>query len=398
MIKPFKTYRAIDVMNLTKTKSDNTKPLYKSNPSTDFAGKSGGAIIFRFNPTSWHYGWRSSKHMKDSAHVFRVFCFIVSSDRTLLKCIGIAETSWFTLASSKRSKTKNATANSDAEEASAASKLSDSANDLAKAFPFTSDHFDRLAKLAQPLKLNNAESMGMTMKASSIGGINSTGIQSLQNQQSILNAIHKSCNAPLSLQRNRSSNSMGDTAALTHLEQIHNLELLQFQMKQQLKEQAEALNRLEGTSLGPFVPVAPLAQNQEQSEGYLVPQEAGNSFSHLPETYAFPGAGFSGDNAGQEEAEIEVQAQLQMISAQIQQSQLRLLHAVKLNQYQELIRSRHRRAQMSLSMGSNPLNQQQIDFGGGGSSSSSSGTKRSASELVSELAGHSIYQKRKKTG
>ena len=42
--------------------------------------------------------------MKDSAHVFRIFVFVVSPDRNLLKCIGITETSWFTLASSKRAK------------------------------------------------------------------------------------------------------------------------------------------------------------------------------------------------------------------------------------------------------------------------------------------------------
>ena len=28
--------------------------------------------IFHFSPTSWHYGWRSSKHKKDQRHCFRV--------------------------------------------------------------------------------------------------------------------------------------------------------------------------------------------------------------------------------------------------------------------------------------------------------------------------------------
>jgi len=104
IINPFETYRSIDIMNMTKTKMDNSMPLYKSTPSTITAGKKEGAIIFRFQPTSWHYGWRSSKHMKDSAHVFRTFCFIVSPNRELLKCIAVTETSWFTLASSKRAK------------------------------------------------------------------------------------------------------------------------------------------------------------------------------------------------------------------------------------------------------------------------------------------------------
>jgi hypothetical protein len=104
IISQFKTYRSLDIMNMTKTKDDNSMPLYKSTPSTNTAGKSHGAIVFRFSPTTWHYGWRSSKHMKDSAHVFRVFCFIVSPDRKLLKCVAVTETSWFTLASSKRVK------------------------------------------------------------------------------------------------------------------------------------------------------------------------------------------------------------------------------------------------------------------------------------------------------
>merc|ERR1712195_65873 len=106
----FETYEAIDIMKQTKTKEDNSRPLYKSIPTTVSSSSSSstgggrGVIEFNFNPTSWHYGWRRSKHMKDSAHVFRIFVFVVSPDRNLLKCIGITETSWFTLASSKRAK------------------------------------------------------------------------------------------------------------------------------------------------------------------------------------------------------------------------------------------------------------------------------------------------------
>merc|ERR1712166_798052 len=110
IITQFETYEASDIMKQTKTKEDNSRPLYKSIPTTVSSSSSSstgggrGVIEFNFNPTSWHYGWRSSKHMKDSAHVFRIFVFVVSPDRNLLKCIGITETSWFTLASSKRAK------------------------------------------------------------------------------------------------------------------------------------------------------------------------------------------------------------------------------------------------------------------------------------------------------
>ena len=107
-IEQYSTYNALSIMNKTRTKDENMLPLYQSTPSTtkhstDKASKS-GSVTFSFSPTSWHYGWRSSKHMKDSAHVFRVYCFIVSANLQLLKCVAITETTWFTLASSKRAK------------------------------------------------------------------------------------------------------------------------------------------------------------------------------------------------------------------------------------------------------------------------------------------------------
>merc|ERR1712166_641599 len=163
IISQFQTYKSLDIMNMTKTKHDNSMPLYKGTPSTNTTGKSHGAIVFRFNPTSWHYGWRSSKHMKDSPHVFRVFCFILSPDRKLLKCVAVTETSWFTLASSKRAKsTKDELAKQLAKKQAllsssvvpGVSSLSDSnaihsGLDLGASFTFENDSMSLLTKLSR---------------------------------------------------------------------------------------------------------------------------------------------------------------------------------------------------------------------------------------------------------
>ena len=151
-----KSYVESEVENLTKTHSDHSMPLYRSHVETSWthehsdtslgstasqtendvismeaAARSESADknvrkkepsvyqVLSFCPSSWHYGWRSSKHMRKSLHVFRVYVFAVTStpsssvspasNHGLLKCIGSVETSRFTLASSKRSKSKKHT-------------------------------------------------------------------------------------------------------------------------------------------------------------------------------------------------------------------------------------------------------------------------------------------------
>jgi len=56
---------------------------------------------FRFSPLSWHYGWRSSKHTREQAHVFNVFVMTPFNKRQLV-CVSTTSTSPFLLASSKR--------------------------------------------------------------------------------------------------------------------------------------------------------------------------------------------------------------------------------------------------------------------------------------------------------
>lgn len=144
-----KSYLEVGIETLTKTNTDHSMPLYKSHVQTSWthehsdtslgstasqtendvisleaAARSKSADgngarqepsvyqVLSFSPSSWHYGWRSSKHMRRSLHVFRVYVFAVSSSSSggrLLKCIGSVETSNFTLASSKRSKSKEHT-------------------------------------------------------------------------------------------------------------------------------------------------------------------------------------------------------------------------------------------------------------------------------------------------
>lgn len=140
------SYLESDVKALTKTFADHSKPLYKSHAQTgwvpdhatvsltltesqtendlismeamaaltpksnsqDIAESPFVHQVMSFSPSSWHYGWRSSKHMRKSFHVFSVYVFAISSSSagTILNCIGHAMTSKFTLASSKRSKSK----------------------------------------------------------------------------------------------------------------------------------------------------------------------------------------------------------------------------------------------------------------------------------------------------
>ena len=33
-------------------------------------------MMFKFQPTSWHYGWRSSRHTKSLQHAFWVYVFV----------------------------------------------------------------------------------------------------------------------------------------------------------------------------------------------------------------------------------------------------------------------------------------------------------------------------------
>jgi len=118
MFTPSFLYSKESIAMLTKSSDDHSKPLYLAAYARD--GNSNAILSgvhneqdkktktqFTFSPSSWHYGWRSSKHMKDRTHVFRVFIFELSEEsRDIVRCVGHAESTPFTLASSKRSKSK----------------------------------------------------------------------------------------------------------------------------------------------------------------------------------------------------------------------------------------------------------------------------------------------------
>ena len=113
--------------------------------SEKFDGKKNTTVsthqtLFHFSPTSWHYGWRSSKHTKKQRHCFRVVLLVPkkelekstpciknsplksSKNMSLLNeydggdfsnavgaddimvCVAVSQTSSFTISSSKRSK------------------------------------------------------------------------------------------------------------------------------------------------------------------------------------------------------------------------------------------------------------------------------------------------------
>ena len=62
-------------------------------------------LMFKFEPSSWHYGWRSSKHTKNLTHAFWVYIFCpVPGSPTKVRCVLRCCTRSFTLASSKRAK------------------------------------------------------------------------------------------------------------------------------------------------------------------------------------------------------------------------------------------------------------------------------------------------------
>ena len=72
-------------------------------------------MMFKFQPTSWHYGWRSSRHTKSLRHAFWVYVFVSvkesvgvgeggESEAKSVRCVLRCCTKSFTLASSKRVK------------------------------------------------------------------------------------------------------------------------------------------------------------------------------------------------------------------------------------------------------------------------------------------------------
>lgn len=63
------------------------------------------ALIARFQPSSWHYGWRSSKHTKADEHEFRAYVFTKKPNQPQhCECLLMCRSQSFTLASSKRAK------------------------------------------------------------------------------------------------------------------------------------------------------------------------------------------------------------------------------------------------------------------------------------------------------
>ena len=51
-------------------------------------------------PTCWHYGWKSHKHSNGMKHFLRVYAMYLIGEKFL--CLGMDDTSLFTVASSKR--------------------------------------------------------------------------------------------------------------------------------------------------------------------------------------------------------------------------------------------------------------------------------------------------------
>ena len=60
-----------------------------------------GPTTFSYKPSCWHYSWRSNKHATETKHWLRVFVFRLSADLSEMECVSIADTTSFTLFSSK---------------------------------------------------------------------------------------------------------------------------------------------------------------------------------------------------------------------------------------------------------------------------------------------------------
>ena len=391
IISQFKTYRSLDIMNMTKTKDDNSMPLYKSTPSTNTAGKSHGAIVFRFSPTSWHYGWRSSKHMKDSAHVFRVFCFIVSPDRKLLKCVAVTETSWFTLASSKRAKSTKDDAKKLAAKKNAVptgpvghtmSLVPRGPN--VPSFSFSNDSLSLLAKLSrQPsqnngynnqssrahLQNSNVSFDGSFLQTDALSQPNLQSMQSLHSLQS-LQSLHsldfhdlagrsnsnqqqalRNLVLPMDMQYGGAgaggASSSSSSSSMSGLGRVQHLRQSSVESKSM-----DIVNDPTGfaAQMAGFLPTGPNGLPQGTSLGQSLPPSTGLStglsfgtglgLMSNPSNSSYGGQLSMSSTAMSQQTEDSVKAQLQMLQAQLQQSQLQLLHAVKLNQYHEMVRSR----------------------------------------------------------
>ena len=60
---------------------------------------------YKFIPSAWHYGWRSSKHTKDQLHRMYLYLLVPApSDPRRLLCVAKTETTKFKLSSSKRAR------------------------------------------------------------------------------------------------------------------------------------------------------------------------------------------------------------------------------------------------------------------------------------------------------
>jgi|TARA_B100000780_G_scaffold163062_1_gene114003 hypothetical protein len=78
-----------------KTRDEPKMPLFHGisviEPSIN-GGQTPGTVMFKFQPSSWHYGWRSSKHTKSLTHAFWVYIFTPISGsngtkyRLVLRC------------------------------------------------------------------------------------------------------------------------------------------------------------------------------------------------------------------------------------------------------------------------------------------------------------------------
>ena len=101
------TYDAENVRQRVRDREDPLKEFVSSEKISEERLSDSHRVktTFYFSPTSWHYGWRSSKHKKDQSHNFRVYLFTPSvKSFGYLTLSALSKTSDFTLSSSKRAK------------------------------------------------------------------------------------------------------------------------------------------------------------------------------------------------------------------------------------------------------------------------------------------------------
>jgi len=237
-----------------------------------------------------------------------------------------------------------------------------------------------LAKLSQPSKVIPKSSSIIPVQASSIADISSldmNSIQSLQHQQMSMQRLWDAnlpglntsgaYTSPLSISAASRQGSVDDPMSMQpqhYLQNIEELGQLQAQMQTRIAIQSQALQAL-GHELT-RESVAGLQQMQAQMgsnisnndggvnaipRGMSEPVTGGGSVSRSSATDQGSGFVESNDSMAKfSKSELEVERQLLMLQAQIQQSQLRLLHAVKLNHYQHMVRSRQRNEHRSMSI------------------------------------------------